>query len=37
MLKDKEVIKLFGIIRNSYYKYKRVIKEEIGWRKCVGE
>ena len=37
MLKDKEVIKLFGISRNSYYKYKREIKEEIGWRKCVGE
>lgn len=37
MLKDKEVIKLFGISRNSYYKYKREIKEEIGWRKCVGK
>ena len=37
MLKDKEVIKLFGINRNSYYKYKREIKEEIGWRKCVGK
>lgn len=34
MLKDKEVIKLLGISRNSYYKYKREIKEEIGWRKC---
>ena len=37
MLKDKEVIKLFGISRNSYYKYKREINEEIGWRKCVGK
>lgn len=37
MLKDKEVIKLLGISRNSYYKYKREIKEEIGWRKCVGK
>ena len=35
MLKDKEVIKLLGISRNSSYKYKREIKEEIGWRKCV--
>lgn len=37
MLKDKEVIKLLGISRNSSYKYKREIKEEIGWRKCVGK
>lgn len=37
MLKDKEVIKLLGISRNSYYKYKREIKEEIGWRKCAGK
>ena len=35
MLKDKEVIKLLGISRNSSYKYKREIKEEIGWRKRV--
>ena len=27
-LKDKEVIKLIGISRNSYYKYKKELKEE---------
>ena len=32
MLKDKEVIKLLGISRNSYYKYKKEIKEELSWR-----
>ncbi len=37
MLKDKEVIKLLGISRNSYYKYKREIKEEIGWRSVLGK
>lgn len=30
-LKDKDVIKILGICRNSYYKYKREIKEELGW------
>lgn len=33
MLKDKEVIKLLGISRNSYYKYKKEIKEALSWRK----
>ncbi len=32
-LQDKEVIKLLGICRNSYYKYKKEIKEELGWKK----
>ena len=28
-LEDKEVITLTGVSRNSYYKYKREIREEI--------
>lgn len=32
-LQDKDVIKLLGICRNSYYKYKREIKEELNWKK----
>ncbi len=32
-LRDKEVIKLLGICRNSYYKYKREIKNELKWKK----
>lgn len=32
-LRDKEVIKLLGICRNSYYKYKREIKDELKWKK----
>ena len=30
MLEDAEVIKLAGISRNTYYKYKRELKEEAG-------
>lgn len=32
-LKDKDVIRLLGICRNSYYKYKKEIKEELNWKK----
>lgn len=32
-LRDKEVMKLLGICRNSYYKYKREIKDELNWKK----
>ena len=29
-LRDKEVIKIVGVARNTYYKYKREIKSELG-------
>lgn len=30
-LKDVAVIKIVGVSSNTYYKYKREIKEELGW------
>ena len=29
-LKDNEVMKLVGVARNSYYKYKKELLEELG-------